>query len=229
MNMGFSERRLPRLAPLVLLALVAGLLFPLVPASAQDDEGDKDYDIWLRVVIGDGRDGDAREGALITLTFSLQEPPECKDDPDPPPPSCKDRKDRNVHLALSGTAQKGSDYTITGTEETAGELYSHKVTLKAADDFSTKAQITVLNDREAEQCEIIKIEAIQRKRDGVKVTFLGITLLYIPRPRSGPSRHNEASIRIRAVFPPTGGQSAGGDLEGSVRSERREVALASFH
>ena len=39
----------------------------------------------------------------------------------------------------------------------------------------------MLNDREAEQCEVLKVEAIERPGDeGDAVNFLGITLLYIP-------------------------------------------------
>ena len=135
MNMGLSERHLPRLAPLVLLALVAGLLFPLVPASAED------HDIQVRI---EDTNEDAevdisevREGGHITLAFSLVS-------------GKRADADRYVYLALSGTAQEGSqgDYTIDITDSgkpdegpPAGALYSHKIILRKGD-YSTTARST---------------------------------------------------------------------------------------
>ena len=209
MNMGLSERHLPRLAPLVLLALVAGLLFPLVPASAQDEDKDPcETEIQVSIDIGE-----AREPGSITMTFK---PLKSKDPPQDPPSACTD--DRYVYLALSGTAQerKEDDYTVTGSNgkplptPVVDTLYSHKVTLKAADDSSATTRFKVRNDNEAEQCEVIKVEAIERRGEGADdwegvPIQLGITLLYIPaNDLDRPHMTVLPSVSVPSLYPRVG-------------------------
>ena len=194
MKTACSDRRLFRATTIVLVSLVAFALFLPVAGSAQTD----DPDIRVGVDIAE-----IREGGRATLTFELLDSPPLE-------------SDKVVYLAIGGSAEVGSqaDFTLTASNGTTlpsigNTLYNRTVTIPAGR-TSVTARINVRNDRDAEQCEIIKIEALTR--ESTPRRFLGILNLSIPandldRPRtvllpsvSVPSLYPEVGVELAATF-----------------------------
>ena len=157
MNKGLRSRSFLRAAAVASVPLVAAVLFLLLPASAQDT-----YD----PIIMRSDAGETREGRHVTLTFLLNDLA-----PD-------DEVKRHVLLALSGTAEPGSqgDFTINDSNgkplpSEGNTLYNRKVTIKPKATSAT-VTINVRNDSDAEQCEMIEVQGIFWL-DGEK-HFLGI-------------------------------------------------------
>ena len=183
--------RLPRMARVALVPFVAGVLFLLVPASAQNNA--EDPDIWMSIDIGE-----IREGRRATLTFSFG-------DGEP------DTVDRHVYLAISGTATEGSepDFTITGSNgsplPSIGEtLYNREIVIPAGA-TSAYARINVRNDNDAEQCEVIKVEGLWRDQDSDAKAFLGVFGLRIPaNDLSRPHPELLPSVSVASLYPLVG-------------------------
>ena len=158
--------RLPRMASVALVPLVAGVLFLLVPASAQNNGQDPGIRMSIDI-------GEIREGRRATLTFSFV-------DGEP------DTVDRHVYVAISGTATEGSepDFTITGSNGSplpsiGKTLYNREIVIPAGT-TSAYARISVGNDNDAEQCEVVKVQGLWSDQDSDAKAFLGILELTIP-------------------------------------------------
>ena len=158
--------RLLKATSVAFVPLVAGVLFLMVPASAQNNGQDPDIRMSIDI-------GEIREGRRATLTFSFV-------DGEP------DMVDRHVYVAISGTATEGSepDFTITGSNgsplPSIGETIYNREIVILAGATSAYARINVRNDNDAEQCEVVKIEGLWRDQDSDAKAFLGIFELRIP-------------------------------------------------
>ena len=158
--------RLLKATSVAFVPLVAGVLFLMVPASAQNNGQDPDIRMSIDI-------GEIREGRRATLTFSFVD-------------GQPDMVDRHVYVAISGTATEGSqaDFTITGSNGSSlpsigDTLYNRKIVIPAGA-TSAYARINVRNDNDAEQCEVVKIEGLWRDQDSDAKAFLGIFELRIP-------------------------------------------------
>ena len=184
--------RLLKAASVALVPLVAGVLFLMVPASAQGNS-DEIPDIRMFVEASDFREG--RRGKLI-FSFLDGQP---------------DAVDRHVYLAISGTATEGSqaDFTITGSNGSplpsiGDTLYNRKIVIPAGA-TSAYARINVRNDNDAEQCEVIKVEGLWRDPGGSAKAFLGIHELRIPaNDLSRPHQELLPSVSVQSLYPLVG-------------------------
>ena len=121
--------RLLKAASVAFVPLVAGVLFLMVPASAQNNGEDPDIHMFVDA-------SDFREGRSAKLIFSFGD-------------GQPDEVDRHVYLAIRGTATEGSqaDFTITGSNGSSlpsigNTLYDRKIVIPAGE-TSAYARINV--------------------------------------------------------------------------------------
>ena len=157
MNKGLRSRSFLRAATVASVLSIFAVLFLLIPASA-----DHTFDTDVHMAVARS---DLTEGSRMALTFSTL-------DGQPAP------DDRHIYLAISGTATEGgrADFTITGPNgrllPSIGEtLYDRKVILPQGA-TSVVVRISTRNDSDAEQCETITIQGLQR--DGSHKAFVGV-------------------------------------------------------
>ena len=184
--------RLLKATSVAFVPLVAGVLFLMVPASAQ---GNSDEIPDIRMFVDDS---DFREGRRAKLIFSFVD-------------GQPDEVDRHVYLAIRGTATEGSqaDFTITGSNGSSlpsigDTLYNRKIVIPAGA-TSAYARINVRNDNDAEQCEVIGIEGLWRDNDSDAKAFLGVLGLRIPaNDLSRPHPESLPSVSVPSLYPLVG-------------------------
>ena len=183
--------RLLKAASVAFVPLVAGVLFLMVPASAQNNGEDPDIHMFVDA-------SDFREGRSAKLIFSFGD-------------GQPDEVDRHVYLAIRGTATEGSqaDFTITGSNGSSlpsigNTLYDRKIVIPAGE-TSAYARINVRNDNDAEQCEVIGIEGLWRDNDSDAKAFLGVLGLRIPaNDLSRPHPELLPSVSVQSLYPLVG-------------------------
>ena len=207
--------RLLKAASVAFVPLVAGVLFLMVPASAQNNGQDPDIRMSIDI-------GDIREGRRATLTFSFVD-------------GDSDMVDRHVYVAISGTATEGSqaDFTITGSNGSSlpsigDTLYDREIVIPAGA-TSAYARINVRNDNDAEQCEVIKVEGLWRDTGGSAKAFLGILELRIPANDLSRPHSEVAPIGVGTVVVSRRRREVDRHSERSRRRNQGAMDVGSFH
>ena len=161
MDKGIRSRSFLKTATVAATASVAAVLLLLVPAAAEHT-----FDTDVRI---SADTAEVAEGGRFTLSIGTV---------DGQPAA----EDLHVYLAIDGTATEGNgaDFTITGPDgrplpDIGDTLYDRKVTIPQGS-RSVTVRINTRNDREAEQCEVVRVQGLQRRvQDDVShKAFVGI-------------------------------------------------------